>query len=281
MKKGTKTALVVAAILMALGIVVCAVGFGAVNFKFSGLGNEKVTITTFMIDESFENIKIDTDVCSIRIEPSRDGSCHVEARELEQLSYNYDVQSNTLVISEVDIRSWYENISFSFAKAEVALLLPEAEYNTLSFNSDTGDIYVGGDISFKNVNIDTDTGNMDFDGSKVVAFVAETDTGDISLVNTSCMEFIADTNTGNIDMKKLIATGSIKINTDTGDVNFDGCDAASLDVDTDTGNVKGTLLSPKTFITETDTGSVFVPHSSSGGNCKIVTDTGDIKIDIK
>ena len=41
MKKGTKTALVVAAILMALGIVVCAVGFGAVNFKFSGLAMKR------------------------------------------------------------------------------------------------------------------------------------------------------------------------------------------------------------------------------------------------
>ena len=67
MKKSVKVALIVAAVLIALGIVMCAAAFGAVNFKLTDLSNERVTIETFMIDESFESIKINTNVFSLRI----------------------------------------------------------------------------------------------------------------------------------------------------------------------------------------------------------------------
>ena len=67
----------------------------------------------------------------------------------------------------------------------------------------------------------------------------------------------------------------------TGDVRFTDCDAAEICVKTDTGDVTGSLLSDKVFITNTDTGSVNVPETISGGKCEIITDTGDIKITIK
>ena len=75
--------------------------------------------------------------------------------------------------------------------------------------------------------------------------------------------------------------GSIDIERTTGDIKFNGCDASELVIVTDTGNVKGTLLSDKVFIAKTDTGSIKVPETVSGGKCKITTDTGDIKIEIK
>jgi len=68
---------------------------------------------------------------------------------------------------------------------------------------------------------------------------------------------------------------------DTGDVKFDGCDAAEIFVETDTGDVKGSLLTDKIFIVQTDTGSVDVPKTATGGKCEITTSTGDINISIK
>jgi len=41
------------------------------------------------------------------------------------------------------------------------------------------------------------------------------------------------------------------------------------------------LLTDKVFITKTDTGSINVPDSITGGRCEIKTDTGDIKITVK
>ena len=62
---------------------------------------------------------------------------------------------------------------------------------------------------------------------------------------------------------------------------FDGSDAEAVYVTTDTGDVKGTFLTDKVYITKTDTGSVDVPGSTSGGRCEITTDTGDIKLSVK
>ncbi len=62
---------------------------------------------------------------------------------------------------------------------------------------------------------------------------------------------------------------------------FNHCDAETIYVNTDTGSVTGTLLTDKVFIIETDTGSVDVPKSITGGRCEITTDTGNIRITIE
>ena len=63
-----------------------------------------------------------------------------------------------------------------------------------------------------------------------------------------------------------------------GDVEFNGCDADEIYVKTNAGNVTGSFLSNKVFIVDTDTGSVDVPKTETGGRCEINTHTGDIKI---
>ena len=42
----------------------------------------------------------------------------------------------------------------------------------------------------------------------------------------------------------------------------------------------GTLLSAKIFVHRTSTGDIKLPETTTGGKCKISTDTGDIKISI-
>lgn len=82
-------------------------------------------------------------------------------------------------------------------------------------------------------------------------------------------------------MKNVISKEKFSIERSTGDVMFDSCDAAEILVKTDTGDIKGSLLSDKVFITQTDTGSVDVPKTVIGGKCEITTDTGDIRIKIQ
>ncbi|MBQ1821155.1 MAG: DUF4097 family beta strand repeat protein [Clostridia bacterium] len=73
----------------------------------------------------------------------------------------------------------------------------------------------------------------------------------------------------------------ISIERSTGDVRFEQCDAAELSIDTDTGDVTGSLRSDKVFIAQSHTGDVSVPGSTSGGKCRITTDTGDIRITVR
>ena len=82
-------------------------------------------------------------------------------------------------------------------------------------------------------------------------------------------------------MKNVIASEKFSIQRDTGDVTFEGCDAREIFVKTDTGKITGTLLSEKDFSAcRSDTGNVRVPATVSGGKCELITDTGNIKIEI-
>ena len=78
----------------------------------------------------------------------------------------------------------------------------------------------------------------------------------------------------------MFAAETISIERSTGDVGFDRCDAGALEIATGTGDVAGSLLSDKVFIARSGTGRINVPETTSGGTCRIHTDTGDIHIEV-
>ena len=106
-------------------------------------------------------------------------------------------------------------------------------------------------------------------------------TGRAILADISCKSFRSEGDTGELLMEHVIVAEQILIARSTGGVRLERCDAAELLVTTDTGDVTGTLLSEKVFITQSNTGSVSVPETTTGGKCKITTDTGDIRITLQ
>ena len=108
----------------------------------------------------------------------------------------------------------------------------------------------------------------------------ETDTGKVELTDTSCNDLYAKSDTGSITLKNVIGAGIFKIESDTGDITFDRSDAAEISAKTDTGDITGTILSDKVYLTETSTGRISVPKTTTGGKCELRTSTGDIKIEV-
>ncbi len=84
---------------------------------------------------------------------------------------------------------------------------------------------------------------------------------------------------GNVDCSAS-APQIIEIDLSTGDIRLEAIEAGGLDLTTDTGDITGTLLSDKVFLTETSTGRISVPKTTTGGKCELKTSTGDIKIDV-
>lgn len=105
-------------------------------------------------------------------------------------------------------------------------------------------------------------------------------TGKATVSKVQCQSFTSTGDTGDLSLEHVVATDSISIERDTGDVRFAYADATTIHVTTDTGNVTGSLLSEKRFDAKTSTGRVSVPDTTEGGTCVIRTDTGDIKIQI-
>ena len=320
MSKITKIWLITASALVALGAILFAGVMAKYDWDFTKLSTVTYVTNTYEVHGEFDKILVNVDTTEIEFVPTEDKACSIVFFEAEKVKHSATIQNGTLIISTVDTRKWYDHICISFGSPKMTVYLPQNEYASLIIETDTGDINIPKDFAFDKIEIDGDTsdvscfapvanvldvelstGDINIDsitvgqvnlttttGEITVNSVTaknnidiETDTGKVKLTNISCSNFVAESDTGTITLKKVVATGSLFVESDTGDVKFDGCDAAEIFAETDTGDVTGTLLSEKVFIVETDTGSVDVPKTATGGKCEITTSTGDIDISIK
>ncbi len=320
MKQATKAWLISGGILVFAGILILAGSLMKNHWDFKSLGNVKFETRTEDIDDDFSRIVINSDTEEITFLPSGDGRSHVVFHESEKEEYRASVDSGTLTIEAEDSGKWYDHVSFlSFDSPSITVYLPKREYAALHIEEDTGSITLPADFTFADLYIDASTGDVacsagaqdmyihlstgdiqveDTTAGKLDLSVStghvtlehvtcrgdlklHVSTGKAKLKDVSCQSLNSDGSTGDIELTNVIAAGMIQIERSTGDVELDRCDAGELLIETDTGDVTGSLLSSKVFITQSDTGRIDVPETTTGGKCKITTDTGDIKIKIE
>lgn len=300
MKRSTKIFIVVALVMLAAGIILFVGGAISVGFNFKELAGT-LAEQTYVIEESFDNIQMNGDVCGFRIARSEDGTCRVVIKQLDRLDYSSEVINGTLTVRETDNRKWYERIGIFTGVSEAVVYLPEDEYAGVTAESDVGYVTVEGGFTFDRVTLKSDTGKISVNGVKVGALDAEASTGavviekvhasggiatDVSTGRTvissvECASLDIESDTGRVRLANVLVEGDMRVENDTGNVILEDCDAAAMRITTDTGDVRGTVLSDKIFYARSDTGKVRVPKATTGGLCEIETDTGDIEIEIK
>ena len=323
MRKSTAVGLIIATFLVIMGSLLFVGVIAMVKGDFTKLGTTRYVTNTYEIEDSFTGISVSTDTSDIELAVSQDGTCKVECYEEEIELHSVTVKDGILTVElqEGHGTSYYiNNIGIYVGTPKITIYLPEKEYISLIIDEFTGDVEIPGDFTFKNVDIATKTGKVNFfattnesvkikggtgavrvenisvgslslslsTGRITVSGVRcdgdaniKVSTGKTVLTDMKCKNLIANGSTGNASLNNVIAIEKFSIERSTGDVRFTGCDAAEIYVKTDTGDVTGSLLSDKVFITDTDTGSVNVPNTQTGGKCEITTDTGDIEIAIE
>ena len=312
--------LIFATCLIIIGCIIFGGVMTVFNWNFKILSTEKYETTSHKIEENFENISIKNDTAEVILLPSDTEECNIICYQNQKIKYSVKVEDNTLNITPVDTRKWYDYISFfSFSSPKITVNLPKPQYTSIVVNQDTGSIEIPKEFNFSNIDITTNTGHINNLASASENIKLKTSTGNIKTENISANNIDLTVSTGKITANNILADGDIKIAVSTGkttltdikctnlsstgstgnillnnvianekfsiirstgDVMFEDCDAAELLVETDTGNVKGNLLSSKVFITQTDTGRINVPKTTTGGKCEITTDTGDIIISV-
>ena len=318
MRKSEKIMLIVAALLIAFGVVIFVAAMSWSNWDFESLSTESYETNTYSVTEDFRNISIDTKTADIQILSSEDDFCKVVCFASEKEKYHVSVENDVLTICAVYEKKWYDYIEIMAKTKKITLYLPKHQYDDLMIRESTGDIELFDEFVFKNVDISLKTGdislknvlaksvalslstgdvtmvnvtceNFTFQGSagdlhmknvlaKSVALSLST--GDVTMVNVTCENFTSQGSTGDLHMKNVLAEETIFIKKSTGDVEFEACDAEKVTIQMTTGDVEGSFLSGKYFDVRTNTGDVEIPHGSIGGICEITTSTGDIKIDI-
>ncbi len=320
MNKKTKIWLIVATSLIFVGIILFGGVMMKIEWDFSKLSTVKYETNRYEIGENYKNIKIVTGEADIVLVPAEDLRSEVVCYEQINVKHSVIVKDDTLVIEAVDTRKWYHHIGIHFDTPSITVSIPQGEYGELYIKSNTGDVEIPKDFKFKSIDITESTGDVTNEASALEFIKIKTTTGDIEVKNVSasaldlavstgkmtafgvtcegnveirvstgrakitdvrCKNVISSGNTGDISLKNVIAAEKITIERSTGDVRFDECDAAELFVKTSTGSVKGTLLSDKIFMANTDTGRVDIPGTNEGGICEIKTSTGDIIIQKK
>ena len=317
MSKATKIWLVIAACFLLVGFVIFGgisniIGWDVIPFS------QDYQTHSAEIMEDFNGISIETTTADIFFTQSRNGTCVVECYDKDDVWYSCEVRDNTLKIQYHDDREWYKHLGLNLDTPKITVYLPKTQYDLLFIEEDTGDIEVPNDFTFKETDITLTTGDVNFcatsDALKIKTSTGgvevedtllgsldirvttgevslenvkcagdlgvEVSTGETELDNVTCKNLVSNGSTGSITLKNTVAVEKLIVDRTTGGVKFEGADAGEISVKTDTGSISGTLLSKKVFIAQSDTGRVSVPETTSGGKCKLSTDTGSIKIKI-
>lgn len=261
MKKSLKIWIIIATALVVLGSFLFVGVMFFAQWDFSKIGTSKYETNTYEITENFGNISIDTDTADISFELSSDDTCKVVCFEEEKARHEVSAKENHLVIKKTSQKAWYDYIGINFASPKITVYLPETAFNSVYIKESTGDVSI--------------------EKMSVISLDINLSTGDVFLSDVACKILSTSGNTGDVYLKNVTAAKNLSITRSTGDIELLNSDAFEISVNTDTGDVKGTLLSPKIFITQTDTGKIDVPHTTEGGKCEITTDTGDIEIEVK
>lgn len=319
MSKKTIIVLSVAAVLVLVGGIVFSSAMAALHWDFSKLSTDKFVTNEYEITEDFRALSIAVDTADVEILPSENGGTRVVCYESKKAFHSALVQGETLTLRVNDTRKWYEHIGIHVETAKITVYLPQNEYGDLRVQTDTSDVKISEEFTFKSVKIKGSTGDIDFKANTLETVAIKTSTGDITVENISakglelttstgditvnrvncaedfgihvstgdsvvkntlCQNFSSSGSTGDIRLENTVAAEKMVLVRSTGSVHFQKSDANEISVKTDTGNVKGTLRSDKVFFAESDTGNVTVPKTLTGGRCEITTDTGDVKIQI-
>lgn len=290
------------------------------NFRDLGT-QKFVTETYQITEEfgEFGKISIQAVTADITVKPSTDGKCSVATKLGKNVNLSIEVQNGVLTINATDTGKWYEHIGMGFGDSYITVYLPADSYETINIKSITGDTEISGGIGFKHIGIATETGevsnyasatgsvilkattgkikaknissavldvsattgNIEISGFSGGDIRADISTGKIELSDIRCKNLRSKGTTGKIELEDVIASGNINIERSTGDVELDDCDAGELYIKTGTGSISGSLLSDKIFVTKSSTGKVRVPGTTTGGKCELISNTGNIRIEIE
>ena len=311
MKKRAIIALIVAAVLILVGSTILVLGL-----SYAGEATVmEPAKKTYVVNDAFQSIQIDSGICDITLVKT-DGDFRAVCPDSEKISCAVLVEDGVLKVNAVDIRHWTDMIGINIGEMEMIVYLPESRYDSLHIETDTGDIEIPQDFSFDSVSLLTSTGDIDFAAAVVQSLTLSNSTGDIHVqdtsptfmdsrlstgdillenlpdcgdvrlrsstgailaIDTTCENLTCSSSTGDTHLTGVLVEESLQITSTTGNVIIESSDAGFISIETDTGDVTGNFLSPKWFITDTDTGDISVPLSREGGECRITTNTGDVR----
>ena len=229
-----------------------------------GIFNGEASLTLYLPENRYVSLTAATDTGDITVS--------------EQLSFT----GSSVATSTGDIKFLAKiDGELALATSTGDITVSDQELISLDASVSTGEIWIENVKVSGKITLECSTGGTELHSVEADSITSKGSTGDILLKNVYVeKDIFIERGTGDVTLTSTLA-GAFNIETSTGDVKLNLSDAEGIDIETDTGRVEGSLLTEKIFITESNSGSIKVPHTTSGGTCKIRTSTGNIIITIE
>ena len=119
---------------------------------------------TYDIEEEFTSFKAELSTANYEIKLASDGKVKVECDEKKKQHHDVKVVDNTLQVTLVDERRWYERwFDWDFRNMQITVYVPEKAYENIDIKVSTGNIKIPNSVSFKNMDVKASTGNVRVD----------------------------------------------------------------------------------------------------------------------
>ena len=255
-------------IIMVLGLVLAAAGF------FMGMNIEELEtffddndsygeMIVLTIDDELNELIIDADTRHINLTTTTESSMTIKYYKHDRDTFtfpNNGIGSYELIQDEkFEFFSFVRFKTVSKDRLTIEIELPETWLVDLELSTKIGAITLEHDTQFtyKNLDINSNTGSISVENVVADSFVGHVDTGAITLRNASI--------NGNVLAES--STGTITLNTVSG-VNFD--------LSTSTGSIQATGITGNDLDADVSTGRVTASDLTLTGDLKLNTSTGDL-----
>ena len=218
---------------------------------------------SYEIANVYNKISINAKEANVKIELSSDDITKLFFFEDKKRPYTFEIVEDTLIIKLAKSK-WYNLLRVGFKRSEINVSIPKIILEAIHVKANVGFVDVSSIICNGNIDVTTNTGNL-------------------NIYDVSCQSFNSKVNTGNITLEKLNSTDSITVKSNTGKVLLNDCISKEYFIKNNTGSVCGKLPSGTIFEAKSNTGKIELPKLTIGevitAKCEVKTNTGKIKFE--
>ena len=289
MKKGTKTALIAAAVLIVLGVALSGIAWASSGFSLAALSTRSDHLVS-MPKQAYgpadlEKIVVDCAWDDVELHVSEDEYVWVQYSKWTDWIYLESVQGGVLELKQVPVetpKSWWQDlfqVDFTGEDDERRVLhlwLPEDGFaGDLEVTADGGNVELDPGIRLEGgLACRMAAGRLEAEDLTAGRVQVETDVGDLQGSGWTVREdAVLTTNAGKIELKACTVGADLRCETDLGDVALRRTTAASAAVKTGAGTVSLERLAAPDIAVETDLGDVKGSIAGREADYTILVDT--------
>ena len=311
MKRGERTMLFIALVLIVAGIALATSAAASVGFDMPKVLSDDYQDVERRIettDGELTDIVVDAVDGDVRFDVAEGNEILVVCSERRGVTHEVSLRGGVLEIRRVDERKWYERIAvmdFTFLRdGGITVFLPPCYLKNVEIETVSGDVELPDGIKTDELHVKTTSGDINAvsvqcyraelsstSGEVRCKYMragelsAETTSGDVTVeASTVDVSLAVKTVSGGVELRSIsrhMWSTNYDIVTTSGDVRLSASDANSIKIKTVSGDVRCDSMGPMDFVTSTVSGDVHIDAAISMGTspCNITTTSGDITVE--